>query len=394
MLALLCKTAGGDPPPPDALQLRRDAAEREWEHLAHAFKRELVFTVLKTIRLACPHAFAIFEKGGAEAAQALPRYRELVPEPPDDYQALRHDRVISSFPSRSAFDEACRAVPRAGIAYWSSDVAASTHPGGRSAAAGLAVAAHQLADAVEVALDANRPHADAPPPPLWRNASHCAEAAAATLEEQIGWHVEKGGLEGEVLFDPHALSSGSTGLSSAATAAGRAHTLREIWSAEELARCAVLVTSSERLSLEQRHATASVKLPARAAIKGGGSQGSGSLCGEPSVLCEVQWVRLVCDEGHSLGGGALTNAKVLLDSIPAERRWVLSGTPAKESSDSDGVAMLGAPRLPARSAPQGSGRPLTPLCEGGGGGNHRRRRCWGCGRRLLLGLLLRLPTRL
>ena len=159
--------------------------------------------------------------------------------------------------------------------------------------------------------------------------------------EQIGWHVEKGGLEGEVLFDPHALSSGSTGLSSAATAAGRAHTLREIWSAEELARCAVLVTSSERLSLEQRHATASVKLPARAAIKGGGSQGSGSLCGEPSVLCEVQWVRLVCDEGHSLGGGALTNAKVLLDSIPAERRWVLSGTPAKESSDSDGVAMLG-----------------------------------------------------
>ena len=82
MLALLCKTAGmRSTPPPDALQLRRDAAEREWEHLAHAFKRELVFTVLKTIRLACPHAFAIFEKGGAEAAQALPRYRELVPEP-------------------------------------------------------------------------------------------------------------------------------------------------------------------------------------------------------------------------------------------------------------------------------------------------------------------------
>ena len=33
-----------------------------------------------------------------------------------------------------------------------------------------------------------------------------------------------------------------------------------------------------------------------------------------SVLCRVHWRRLVFDEGHVLGGGALTNAKVLLEA--------------------------------------------------------------------------------
>ena len=60
-----------------------------------------------------------------------------------------------------------------------------------------------------------------------------------------------------------------------------------------------------------------------------------------SVLCDVHWVRLVCDEGHSLGGGALTNFKILLGEIRAERRWILSGTPAKETSDADGCSTLG-----------------------------------------------------
>ena len=326
MLALICKTAGRrTAPAPDVAQSRRDAAAEEWLHLGPSFKRELVYRVLKSVQKSCPDGYGTFAASGAQAAAELPHYRTLVPNPPDppDFNALRHDRAIARLLSRAAFDAAALAVPRAGIAYWSSAEAAAAHPGGPEAAAHLASLAMRLEASVEAALDTHRPNLHAPPPPL-RSGATLLVVPKPLLQhwrEQIAWHVDEAALEGGVLLDPHALlAGGASGHSASATAAGRAKTLRELWSAEELARCAVLVTSSERLSLEQRHATAT---------------------GQPSVLCEVHWARLVCDEGHHLGGGALTNAKILLMDLPAERRWILSGTPAKETSDAEGCATLG-----------------------------------------------------
>ena len=58
------------------------------------------------------------------------------------------------------------------------------------------------------------------------------------------------------------------------------------------------------------------------------------------MLSDVHWLRIVVDEGHFLGGGALTNSKTLLSALHAERRWVLSGTPARGTSDADGLSAI------------------------------------------------------
>ena len=60
---------------------------------------------------------------------------------------------------------------------------------------------------------------------------------------------------------------------------------------------------TERLSREQRHASVAEGAKEKEAARGEGAR-------SPSVLCDVHWVRLICDEGHSLGGGSLTNLKV------------------------------------------------------------------------------------
>ena len=92
------------------------------------------------------------------------------------------------------------------------------------------------------------------------------------------------------------------------------------YSAARLARCAVFLTSYERLSQEQRHKDAHGDCT--------------------SLLLQLRWLRLVVDEGHTLGGGALTNRSVILSSLKAERRWLLSGTPAKGTTDAEGVSGL------------------------------------------------------
>ena len=85
-------------------------------------------------------------------------------------------------------------------------------------------------------------------------------------------------------------------------AAGRAMPLGAAYPASRRARAAVFVTSTERLSHEQRQCNgqADAEDEARSA--------------SPSVLTAVHWARLVCDEGHFLGGGALTNATVVAQS--------------------------------------------------------------------------------
>ena len=116
--------------------------------------------------------------------------------------------------------------------------------------------------------------------------------------EQISWHVARGALPGEVLVDPLG-DFGDTGPDGATAPLRRVGSLRDHYSASKLASASIVLTCCERLTHEQR-LTAS----------GGGE----------SVLAELKWVRLMCDEGHHLGGGAVTNAKRLLERVVAERR--------------------------------------------------------------------------
>jgi hypothetical protein len=47
-----------------------------------------------------------------------------------------------------------------------------------------------------------------------------------------------------------------------------------------------------------------------------------------SALHRIHWLRLVVDEGHTIGrGSGGSNASLMAASLSAERRWVLTGTP-------------------------------------------------------------------
>ncbi|KAF2749086.1 hypothetical protein M011DRAFT_475825 [Sporormia fimetaria CBS 119925] len=71
-----------------------------------------------------------------------------------------------------------------------------------------------------------------------------------------------------------------------------------------------------------------------------------------SPLKELHWLRIIIDEGHNLSSG-LSNAVILARQLHVERRWVVSGTPAKnlvgvelemfteDPSDSDPVILRG-----------------------------------------------------
>ena len=60
-----------------------------------------------------------------------------------------------------------------------------------------------------------------------------------------------------------------------------------------------------------------------------GGCGRGALCRAPCIhiWCiwrQVHWLRVILDEGHKVGGAALTNKLAMAANLRAERRWVPS----------------------------------------------------------------------
>lgn len=44
-----------------------------------------------------------------------------------------------------------------------------------------------------------------------------------------------------------------------------------------------------------------------------------------SALVQVHWLRVILDEGHKIGGLAMTNKLQMATALHAERRWVMTG---------------------------------------------------------------------
>lgn len=42
-------------------------------------------------------------------------------------------------------------------------------------------------------------------------------------------------------------------------------------------------------------------------------------------MIQVHWLRVILDEGHKVGGVALTNKLAMAANLRAERRWVVTG---------------------------------------------------------------------
>lgn len=53
---------------------------------------------------------------------------------------------------------------------------------------------------------------------------------------------------------------------------------------------------------------------------------------EACPLLKVRWLRLVVDEGHSMGKGQMNSTIQFASWISAERRWAMTGTPTKQTS--------------------------------------------------------------
>ena len=85
-----------------------------------------------------------------------------------------------------------------------------------------------------------------------------------------------------------------------------------------LGACSIVVTTYERCQYEFLHKT-----------RGGGPPGG------LSSLMRLRWLRLVVDEGHELGAneaaGWSDKANRFIATLPAERRWVMSGAPPRRS---------------------------------------------------------------
>ena len=97
-----------------------------------------------------------------------------------------------------------------------------------------------------------------------------------------------------------------------------------------LASYTLVVTTMERCAREQRRAS--------------------------SPLMRLRWLRLVVDEGHALGAHEVSAANQFISELPAERRWVMSGTPT-----------VGGAPVPT-GAGGGGGGGGGGISSGGGGG--------------------------
>lgn len=90
-------------------------------------------------------------------------------------------------------------------------------------------------------------------------------------------------------------------------------------SAEALASYWVVVIPTRRASTEYGKAAETMAFD-------GNTIGSSYV----SPLQRIYWLRLVVDEGHTMGSTSTTNLARFLKEVQAERSWVLSGTPTKD----------------------------------------------------------------
>ncbi|KAL3916116.1 MAG: hypothetical protein SGILL_005327, partial [Bacillariaceae sp.] len=61
---------------------------------------------------------------------------------------------------------------------------------------------------------------------------------------------------------------------------------------------------------------------------------------EASPLLKINWLRMIVDEGHSMGKGKDSSHILFASWICAERRWAMTGTPTKQTSSQTGLVNI------------------------------------------------------
>ena len=60
----------------------------------------------------------------------------------------------------------------------------------------------------------------------------------------------------------------------------------------------------------------------------------------PCPLLKVHWLRLIVDEGHTMGKSSVNNSIQFASWISAQRRWSMTGTPTPQTASNSGLKNL------------------------------------------------------
>ena len=99
-------------------------------------------------------------------------------------------------------------------------------------------------------------------------------------------------------------------------------TTRSLPSPEFIAQFHIIVTTAQRLSNEWKNGSAEAELRRDRNLP------DSAVC----PLLKIHWLRLVVDEGHTMGRGSHGSAIQFASWITAQRRWAMTGTPTPQTN--------------------------------------------------------------
>mmetsp|Transcript_39858 Transcript_39858/g.119939 ORF Transcript_39858/g.119939 Transcript_39858/m.119939 type:complete len:755 (-) Transcript_39858:80-2344(-) len=110
-------------------------------------------------------------------------------------------------------------------------------------------------------------------------------------------------------------------------------------SPEVLSKFRIVITTSQRIMMEWKYGSFEEEIEI---AKDGGTTSYRDFYLHPeelpaaSSLLKVHWLRLVVDEGHSMGRG-VSNSIQFASWVTAQRRWAMTGTPTQQTASSSGL---------------------------------------------------------
>ena len=119
---------------------------------------------------------------------------------------------------------------------------------------------------------------------------------------------------------------------------------KKLPSPEFLAMFRIVITTNQRFTNEWKNGSFEEELKKRKSKAesqdGFGFRDSMTTSEESCPLLKVNWLRMVVDEGHSMGKGQDNSAICFASWISAERRWAMTGTPTRQTASQSGLSNI------------------------------------------------------
>jgi len=113
---------------------------------------------------------------------------------------------------------------------------------------------------------------------------------------------------------------------------------KELPSESVLSRFPIVLTSYNRFTADWK--SGSVEQEVRSKSSSRKDTYWGDEESEASSLLKVHWLRVIIDEGHSMGGSSTTNMIQFASWLHGQRHWAMTGTPTKQIATSIGLRSL------------------------------------------------------